>query len=59
MRSDEAKAHTGGPTCIVARTVKGKGVSFMEGDYLWHAQVPTPDDLANAGLELADPEEIV
>lgn len=53
-----AKAHTGGPTCIVARTVKGKGVSFMEGDYLWHAQVPSPDDLANAGLELADPEEI-
>lgn len=54
----EAKAHTDGPTCIVARTVKGKGVSFMEGNYLWHAQVPTPDDLANAGLELADPEEL-
>ncbi len=29
----------------------------MEGDYLWHAQVPTSDDLTNAGLELADPEE--
>ncbi len=54
----EARAHKSGPTCIVARTVKGKGVSFMEGDYLWHAQVPSPDDLANAGLELADPEEI-
>ncbi len=27
-----AKAYTDGPTCIVARTVKGKGVSFMEGD---------------------------
>lgn len=53
----EAKAHTDGPTCIVARTIKGKGVSFMEGNYLWHAQVPTPDDLANANLELADPEE--
>ncbi len=54
----EARAYPNGPTCIIARTVKGKGVSFMEGDYLWHAQVPSPDDLANAGLELADPEEI-
>lgn len=53
-----AKAYADGPTCIIARTVKGKGVSFMEGDYLWHAQVPSPDDLARAGLELADPEEI-
>lgn len=52
-----AKSHTDGPTCIIAKTIKGKGVSFMEGDYLWHAQVPTSDDLTNAGLELADPEE--
>jgi transketolase len=52
-----AKAYTDGPTCIVARTVKGKGVSFMEGDYKWHAQVPTPDDLERAYAELADPEE--
>lgn len=54
----EAKAFTDGPTCIVAKTVKGKGVSFMEGDFMWHAQVPTPDDLTNAGLELADPEDV-
>jgi transketolase len=53
-----AKEHTDGPTCIVARTVKGKGVSFMEGDFMWHAQVPSPDDIAKAALELADPEEI-
>lgn len=51
-----AKAHSDGPTCIVAKTVKGKGVSFMEGQFQWHAQVPTEDDLAKAGLELADPE---
>jgi transketolase len=51
-----AKAYTDGPTCIVAHTVKGKGVSFMEGDYRWHAQVPTPDDLERAMSELADPE---
>lgn len=54
---DQAKGHTDGPTCIVARTVKGKGVSFMEGDFLWHAQVPTQDDLDKAAKELADPEE--
>jgi transketolase len=53
-----AKEHTDGPTCIIARTVKGKGVSFMEGDFMWHAQVPSPDDIAKAALELADPEEI-
>ncbi|HWV24410.1 MAG TPA: transketolase [Thermomicrobiales bacterium] len=53
----QAKAYTEGPTCIVAHTVKGKGVSYMEGDYLWHAQVPTQDDLDKAGSELADPEE--
>ncbi|HVL25990.1 MAG TPA: transketolase [Thermomicrobiales bacterium] len=51
-----AKAHTEGPTCIVAHTVKGKGVSFMEGDFKWHAQVPTPDELERAFAELADPE---
>lgn len=53
-----AKQFTEGPTCVIAKTIKGKGVSFMEGDYLWHAQVPTPDDIANAGIELADPEEL-
>jgi transketolase len=51
-----AKAYRDGPTCIIAHTVKGKGVSFMEGDYKWHAQVPTPDDLDRAMRELADPE---
>ncbi|MCC6314123.1 MAG: transketolase [Thermomicrobiales bacterium] len=49
---DLAETHVGQPTCVVARTVKGKGVSFMEGDYLWHAKVPTADDLARALAEL-------
>jgi transketolase len=49
---DLAEAHVGQPTCVVARTVKGKGVSFMEGDYLWHAKVPSSDDLARALAEL-------
>lgn len=42
------------PTCIIAHTVKGKGVSFMEGNYLWHAQVPTDDDLSRALAELGE-----
>ena len=49
---DIAEAHAGQPTCIVAHTVKGKGISFAERDYLWHAKVPTTDDLERAGAEL-------
>jgi len=45
---DAAIEHSGQPTCIVAHTVKGKGVSYMEGDFNWHAKVPTDDDLAKA-----------
>ena len=47
-----AIAHRGQPTCIIAHTIKGKGISFMEGDYLWHAKVPTDDDLGRAVAEL-------
>jgi transketolase len=49
---DVAKAWTGQPTCVVAHTVKGKGVSFMEGDFNWHAKVPTDEQLAHALAEL-------
>ena len=48
----EAIAHPGRPTCVIAHTIKGKGVSFMEGDFAWHAQVPTADHLAAALAEL-------
>lgn len=47
-----AMSHKGQPTCIVAHTVKGKGVSYMEGDFNWHAKVPTDDNLAQAVSEL-------
>lgn len=43
-----ARSHAGQPTCIIAKTIKGKGFSFMEGDYNWHAKVPTDTDLATA-----------
>jgi transketolase len=49
---EAAKATKGRPTCIVAHTVKGKGVSFMEGDYNWHAKVPSKDEMARAFAEL-------
>jgi transketolase len=49
---DAARAHVGEPTCVVAHSVKGKGVSFMEGDFNWHAKVPTDDQLADALTEL-------
>ncbi len=37
----DCRAHTGTPSVIVAETVKGKGVSFMENDNAWHAGLAT------------------
>ncbi len=47
-----AEATTGRPSVVLAHTVKGKGVSFMEGRFDWHARVPTSDELAAALEEL-------
>lgn len=40
------------PTAIIAHTVKGKGVSWMEGKVLWHYRQPTPDELEAALAEV-------
>ncbi len=48
----EARATSGRPTILVARTMKGRGVSFMEGDYRWHAKPISDDDLRCALEEL-------
>jgi len=40
------------PTAIVAHTVKGKGVSFMEDDNNWHYRIPKPAEVAAAKAEL-------
>lgn len=40
------------PRLIVARTVKGKGVSYMEGKPQWHAKFPDPEQLVQAYKEL-------
>lgn len=45
----------GSPAALVAHTVKGKGVSFMENDFSWHSRVPTDKELAKALEELAEP----
>src|SRR5581483_3718401 len=49
---EQARAHQGQPTIIIATTVKGKGVSFMAGRYEWHARVPTAEEAAHALKEL-------
>ena len=43
----------GRPTAILARTVKGRGVSFLEDRFEWHARVATADEVAAAAVELA------
>lgn len=44
----------GRPSCIVAHTVKGKGVSFMEDELLWHYRAPSEEELARALAELEE-----
>ena len=44
----------GKPTCIIAHTVKGKGVSFMEDRAEWHHKVPSREQLTSALEELRD-----
>lgn len=49
---DKAQKETEKPSVILATTVKGKGVSFMEGDYGWHGQAPNGEQLAQALKDL-------
>ena len=48
----EAKATKGQPTAIVVKSVKGKGVSFMENKAGWHGKAPNDDEYAQAMAEL-------
>ena len=45
---DEAKTVKGKPTVIIAKTVKGKGVSFMENQVGWHGSAPNDEQYATA-----------
>ena len=48
----QAQGVKGRPVAIIAHTVKGKGVSYMEGNYTWHSKVPTDEEFAIAMEEL-------
>ena len=45
-------AEAGKPTCVIANTIKGRGVSFMENKPEWHHGVPTDTQLEAARAEL-------
>ena len=49
----EAETVKGKPTVLIAHTIKGKGVSFMENNPKFHGQAPTPDECVRALAELA------
>ena len=46
------KSQFGKPKCIIAHTVKGKGISFMENDGQWHRGIPTEEQYTMAKKEL-------
>ncbi|MFA6006204.1 MAG: transketolase [Candidatus Paceibacterota bacterium] len=49
---EEAKAYKGKPTVIIAHTIPGKGVSFMENKFEWHGKPPTTEEAEVALKEL-------
>ena len=49
---EEARAYTEGPSVLLAHTIKGKGVSFMEGQAAWHGKAPDDEQLAQALAEI-------
>jgi transketolase len=54
---DQLKDIKGQPQIIIAHTVKGKGVSFIENRVEWHGIAPKPDDLEKALVELDEQEK--
>jgi transketolase len=51
---DRAREGDGRPTVVISNTVKGKGVSFMEGHYYWHTRALTADEFATALADLGE-----
>ena len=49
---DQAKSNTGKPLVIIAETVKGRGVSFMENVPVWHGKAPNDDEFTRAVMEI-------
>jgi transketolase len=52
---ERAAQGDGRPTVVIANTVKGKGVSYMEGHYYWHTRAISPEELATAMVDLGEP----
>ncbi len=50
-------AATDAPTCVIAHTTKGKGVSFMENSVLWHYRTPQGEEYERAMAELGGPAD--
>ena len=55
----EARATKGKPTCIIAHSLKGKGVSFMEGQAAWHGTAPNDEQYAVAMADLEKIDEML
>ena len=53
----EARETKGMPTAIIAHSLKGKGISFMEGQVGWHGKAPNDDEFAKAMADLDKIEE--
>ncbi len=51
---DVTPVPNGRPTCVIAHTTKGKGVSFMENSVLWHYRTPQGEEFAAALRELEE-----
>lgn len=49
---EEAKNHKGKPTVVICKTIKGKGVSFMENEASWHGTAPSKEQCAQALAEI-------
>ena len=54
---EEAKKCKGMPTAIIAKTIKGKGVSFMENKVEWHGKAPNEEEYKLAIKELGGQED--
>ena len=56
-QKEEARATKGMPAAIIMKTLKGKGVSFMEGQAGWHGKAPDDEQYKVAMEELKKAEE--
>ena len=55
----KAKTVAGRPVAIIAKTVKGKGISFMENKASWHGAAPNAEQYEIAKQDLAKIEEVL